>query len=81
MLLDMREQLAERFAALLTPQDAGRPRLHITIQNKVTPERARETLALLGQNFRSRPLRIAGLAVWDYRSGPWSLIRRYSFRG
>ncbi len=80
-LLEMREELADRFAALLTPQDAGRPRLHITIQNKVTASVARETLAVLGEGFRPRPLVIAGLAAWEYRGGPWELVRRYGFRG
>jgi len=66
---------------VLTPQDAGRPRLHITIQNKVTAERARATFAELERDFTPRPLRIAGLAIWYYRGGPWELIRRYAFRG
>lgn len=80
-LMDIREGLAERFAALLTPQDAGRPRLHITIQNKVTAEVARQTFQSLDLGFRPRSLVIAGLAAWEYRGGPWGLIRRYAFRG
>ncbi|MCE7798256.1 2'-5' RNA ligase family protein [Sphingobium sufflavum] len=80
-LLAMRQELAERFAALLTPQDAGRPRLHITIQNKVTAPVARETMAVLERDFRPRPLAIAGLAAWEYRGGPWALVQRYGFRG
>jgi len=80
-LLAIREDIADRFAAVLTPQDAGRPRLHITVQNKVTAERARATFAELERDFTPRPLRIAGLAIWYYRGGPWELIRRYAFRG
>lgn len=80
-LMEMRAGLAERFHGLLTPQDAASPRLHITIQNKVTPAIARATLATLQVDFRPRALGIAGLAAWRYRGGPWSLIRRYSFRG
>jgi hypothetical protein len=80
-LLAMREELADRFRSLLTPQDQARPRLHITIQNKVTAETARATLSQLGPDFRPRPLGIAGLAAWHYLGGPWALIRRYSFRG
>lgn len=77
----MRDELAECFHSLLTPQDKARPRLHITIQNKVTTQEARATLNALAQEFRPRPLVIAGLAAWEYRGGPWSLIRRYMFRG
>ncbi|CAN5377775.1 2'-5' RNA ligase family protein [soil metagenome] len=80
-LLAMREDIADRFASLLTPQDAGRPRLHITVQNKVTVEAARATFAELERDFHPRPLRIAGLGIWYYRGGPWELIRRYAFRG
>lgn len=80
-LLAMREDMAERFAGLLTPQDSARPRLHITVQNKVTAAQARETLALLERDFAPRPLVIAGLAAWYYRGGPWELIRRVRFRG
>jgi hypothetical protein len=80
-LLALREELAERFAPLLTPQDAGRPRLHITVQNKVTAQQARETFAELERNFTPRPFQIAGLGVHYYRGGPWETIRRYPFRG
>ncbi|MET0241643.1 MAG: 2'-5' RNA ligase family protein [Sphingobium sp.] len=80
-LLAMREQLAERFHGLLTPQDRATPRLHITIQNKVSATEARLTLAALDQDFRPRMLAIAGLAAWYYDDGAWSLIRRFGFRG
>lgn len=40
-LLSIREELAEAFAGLLTPQDQARPRLHLTVQNKVPPGQAR----------------------------------------
>ena len=80
-LRTLREELAVRFHGLLTPQDAAPLRLHITIQNKVTDAVARATLAELARDFIPRPLHIAGLAAWHYRGGPWSLIRRYAFRG
>jgi hypothetical protein len=80
-LLAIREDMAMRFAPLLTPQDRGRPRLHITVQNKVPAAVAHATMALLEQDFRPRPLVIAGLAAWEYRGGPWAPIRRYPFRG
>lgn len=80
-LLAMREDMAERFHSLLVPQDAARPRLHITVQNKVTPAIARATLAELERGFTPCPLRIAGLAAWRYRGGPWELAKRYGFRG
>ena len=80
-LLAMRDELAQAFAGLLTPQDQARPRLHLTVQNKVPPEEARKLAAELSAGFRPRPLRISGLAVWFYRGGPWELAMKASFRG
>lgn len=80
-LLAMRGELAEAFRGMLTPQDQAIPRLHITIQNKVSPATVRATLAEVERDFRPRPLVIGGLAAWHYRGGPWSPIARYSFRG
>lgn len=80
-LLTIRAELADVFTGLLTPQDQASPRLHITIQNKVSPETARATLAEVARDFRPRPLSIVGLAAWHYRGGPWSPIAGYRFRG
>ncbi|MFC3441907.1 2'-5' RNA ligase family protein [Sphingobium rhizovicinum] len=80
-LLAMRNELADAFAGLLTPQDQARPRLHITVQNKVAPEAAKALAAALRTAFRPRPLAIAGLAAWHYRGGPWELAMKAMFRG
>ena len=80
-LMAMREELAQAFAGLLAPQDQGRPRLHITVLNKVDARRAREVAQALRSSFHPRALRIAGLAAWHYRGGPWELATKASFRG
>lgn len=80
-LMAMRDELADAFAGLLVPQDQGRPRFHITVQNKVEPAQAKALAAELQRNFRPRPLAIAGLAAWHYRGGPWELAMKASFRG
>jgi hypothetical protein len=80
-LLAIRDELADAFRGLLTPQDQARPRLHITVQNKVEPPLARALADQLKAGFRPRPLRIAGLAAWYYRDdGQWSLAKKASFR-
>jgi hypothetical protein len=76
----LREELARAFAGLLTPQDAAGWRPHVTVQNKVAPAQARALLAQLSSDFHPRPVRIAGLAAWWYRGGPWELLARYPFR-
>lgn len=78
-LAAIRARLAEAFAPLLTPQDAGGWRPHVTVQNKVTPDAAKATLALLQATFRPHSVRIGGLAAWYYRGGPWEPVSRDMF--
>jgi 2'-5' RNA ligase superfamily protein len=76
----IREELAEAFHFLLTPQDSAPWRPHVTIQNKVAPREARALQQRLGATFRPRPLAIKALAAWRYRDGPWEAIREWAFR-
>jgi 2'-5' RNA ligase len=80
-LLELRADLARRFAGWLTPQDRQRFAPHVTVQNKVTPERARALLDSLtheltaGAGTSRAPLPASvtatGLLVWRYLGGPW----------
>ncbi|MBB6427471.1 hypothetical protein HDC35_003221 [Sphingopyxis sp. JAI128] len=79
-LLAVRARIADHFAGMLTAQDRGTPRLHITVQNKVPAADARALLARLASDFRPRPLAIAGLAAHHYRGGPWEPAFARSFR-
>lgn len=76
----VRARIADRFAGMLVPQDAGGWRPHVTIQNKVTPAEAKALQAELAA-FQPRPLSIRGLGAWWYRGGPWELIREHRFTG
>jgi len=79
-LIDIWSLLAARFEHYLTPQDQHQPRLHITVQNKASPQVAKATLAELEAATMPRRIVMTGLAYWHYRGGPWSLIGRYAFR-
>ena len=79
-LLSIRAEMARLFEHDLTPQDRHPPRLHITIQNKVTSQIARRTLGEMEALAWPRPLSIHGLACWHYRGGPWSPIAVHAFR-
>jgi hypothetical protein len=79
-LESMRRDLSADFRGLLSAQDAGGWRPHVTIQNKVTPKIARELLAELEQSFRKRPVVIRGLGLHRYLDGPWEEIATYAFR-
>ena len=77
----IREELAADFHGLLSAQDAGGWRPHVTIQNKV---REREALALLNDleaGFRPMPLGIRGLGLHRYLGGRWEEIAVFPFRG
>lgn len=78
-LEDIRERIAEAFHPLLTPQDRAGWRPHVTVQNKVEPAVAKALQATLEADFRPRPVRIAGLASWWYRGGPWEPLSRHMF--
>ncbi|UVO53286.1 2'-5' RNA ligase family protein [Sphingomonas sp. SUN039] len=78
-LTAVRARIADRFAAVLTPQDSAGWRPHITVQNKVAADVARALLATLSAGFAPRPLSIGGLAVWRYRGGPWEPVGAWAF--
>jgi len=80
-MLAVRERLAERFHGLLIPQDEHVPRLHVTIQNKVSPAEARALQAQLATGIDPRDFAFAGLALHRYRGGPWEFVKRWPFRG
>ena len=75
-LLSIRDELAEEFRGLLIPQDQARPRLHITVQNKVEPAAAKMLHAELSATFKPRPLGhfrpcralLSGWSVGAYRA-------------
>lgn len=77
----MRCDLAAHFEGLLTAQDRGGWRPHVTIQNKVPPKEARALLEKLERDFRPRRLGIFGLGLHRYLGGPWERIETWSFRG
>jgi len=77
----IRRSLAQDFHGLLSAQDSGGWRPHVTIQNKVAPKLARALVADLEKTFRPRPLGISGLGLHRYLSGPWEKLGSYRFAG
>ncbi len=80
-LLALRDEIAEHFHGLLTGQDQHRPRLHITIQNKVTIEAAKALQTELVDFVEPRLFKFRGLGLYRYRGGPWEKTGEYVFRG
>jgi hypothetical protein len=77
----LRGALAEHFRGLLSPEEQPSPRLHVTVQNKVSEKQARALQAELALTLKPRDFRFPGLALYRYRGGPWEPAKRWSFRG
>lgn len=80
-MLSLRERLADRFHGLLTPQDQQAPRLHITIQNKVSASEARALQQTLAPRIAATDFAFRGFELHRYRGGPWEFVQRWRFRG
>ena len=80
-MLALRDRLAEHFHGLLTAQDQHRPRLHVTIQNKVDAQAAKALQMELAPQIDERTFTFAGLALHRYQGGPWAFVQRWPFRG
>ncbi len=77
----IRREIAAALAGELTPQDRQAWSPHVTVQNKATPEQARQTLAMLAGQAVPSPIEATGLAVWRYRGGPWDAVMSARFAG
>ncbi|MBJ6111385.1 2'-5' RNA ligase family protein [Hymenobacter sp. BT523] len=75
----LHRRLQSLFAAHLTPQDQQKLQPHVTIQNKVTPEAARQLLAALQPAFAPFAAVGTGLHLWAYRNGPWESLAEFPF--
>lgn len=80
-LVTLRAELAARWAGSLTRQDEQPLRPHVTVCNKVTPERARAVERELTTRFTPRTFSLPGLALYAYAGGPWVLLSTCSFHG
>lgn len=74
----VRGRLAEEWAPWLTAQDHQRFRPHVTVRNKVAPEKAR---ALHEELRAEAPFEVRGesLKLWRYAGGPWEPAGTYPF--
>ena len=79
VLVAQRDELARRWAAVLTPQDARWSAPHVTVQNKVDPETARVLLAQLQVGFAAYDVTAVGLGLWRYLGGPWEPLAEFRF--
>ena len=80
-MLNIRALIADHFHGSLTDQDLHEPRLHITIQNKVSKQEARALQAEFGPLLEFRNFKFTGLELQIYHGGPWEAAGKFAFRG
>ena len=80
-MLAIREHIAEHFHGALTAQDSHAPRLHITIQNKVTSAVAKALQRELAATLEPRDFAFIGLGLHLYRETHWDSLSKWPFRG
>ncbi len=80
-MIAVREVIAEHFRDMLTRQDQGGKKLHITIQNKVERATAAALPQRLGAQFGQRRFAFTGLGLHLYRNPHWEAAGVWKFRG
>jgi 2'-5' RNA ligase len=78
-LSTLRRGLVGRWEPWLGVQDRQAFKPHITVQNKVSPERARELHEALQATFSPFEVEGLGLSLWRYLGGPWESAGTYPF--
>lgn len=80
-LISLHKKLQKEWAEYLTTQDRQGLWPHITIQNKVTAEEAKETLEKEKNNFSPFAAQAEGFTLWRYLNGPWQWYHSFPFAG
>ena len=75
----LRRELANHWAHWLSRQDSHRIKPHVTVQNKVSPKRARALYNELQTSFIPFQVTGEGLSLWRYLGGPWELAGSFTF--
>ncbi len=78
-LVSLRARLATVWADMLTPQDRQTFRPHVTVQNKVQPDRAAALADELTGGFQPWSAVGESLLLWRYLGGPWLLEAELPF--
>lgn len=78
-LQQMHKQWQQQWQPWLIPQDKQKLWPHVTVQNKVAPQTARELLQQLQNSFTPFKIQGTGLRLWKYLGGPWELLETFLF--
>ena len=76
----MHKAMQQQFEPYLISQDRKALWPHITIQNKVTAYKAKQTTDILLQEFKPFTIQGTGITSWLYLNGPWAKKEEYKFK-
>lgn len=79
-LMKTHKQLARQWQKWLTLQDSQKLWPHITVQNKVTPDKAKALYKKLSDSFEPFTAYATGFSLWAYQNGPWEWKDEFSFQ-
>ncbi|AKD04734.1 2'-5' RNA ligase family protein [Pontibacter korlensis] len=79
-LLQLHRHLQHTWQDWLIPQDKQKLWPHITVQNKVPPDLAKELHKALSAAFVPFNASGVGLQLWAYKGGPWELLEFVEFK-
>ena len=79
-LLTLHRSLQQLWMQWIIPQDKQKLWPHITIQNKVSAEKAKDLQETLKVKFKPFEIYGTGFSLWEYRGGPWRFIKDYNFK-
>ncbi|MEZ5744667.1 MAG: 2'-5' RNA ligase family protein [Sphingomonadaceae bacterium] len=80
-VVELHGVIQDRMDGLMTKQDEQKLRLHITIQNKVSPEEAKALQAALEPTLEHKQFRFYGFGLYYYVDGLWDHRKTFPFRG
>lgn len=78
-LQKMHKEMQARFQPFLVHQDRQKLWPHITVQNKVTPYKSKQTALFLSESFKPFTITGVGIQSWLYLKGPWALKETFHF--
>lgn len=78
-LLQLHKILKNKWQSFLSSQDSQKLWPHITVQNKVQTQQAKDLLGELQNSFTQFSTTATGLQLWEYLEGPWRLAYNFIF--
>jgi hypothetical protein len=79
-LLQLHKEMQLLFEPHLRSKDKTELWPHITVQNRVTAYKAKQTQEMLMKDFKPFSIQGIGLATWLYLKGPWQALDDYLFK-